>query len=161
LPGVGAFGDAANHLRQSGMDEAIKAFVGVGKPLLGVCLGLQLLFESSEESPSAIGLGLLKGAIKRFEPAKAAHAIKIPHMGWNKLVVARHSPLFEGVSSGDRLYFVHSFHAVCDENIVIGKAFYGYEFACAVQSGAIYAIQPHPEKSHNIGLQILKNFADL
>jgi glutamine amidotransferase len=161
LPGVGAFGDAADHLKESAMDEAIKTFVAKGKPLLGVCLGLQLLFESSEESPKAIGLGLLKGTVKRFDPTKAAHAIKIPHMGWNKLNIARSSPLFEGVSDGDRLYFVHSYHAVCDESIAIGRAFYGYEFVCAVQSANIYAIQPHPEKSSDVGLRILKNFAEL
>jgi glutamine amidotransferase len=160
LPGVGAFGDAAEHLKTSGLDEAIGVFARSGKALLGVCLGLQLLFESSEESPKARGLGLLRGRVKRFDPLKAAHPIKIPHMGWNKLLITRQTPLFEGVSSGDRLYFVHSYHAVCDdESIVIAKAFYGNEFVCAIQSDNIFAIQPHPEKSHNIGLRILKNFA--
>jgi glutamine amidotransferase len=161
LPGVGAFGDAASHLKSSGLDEAIGEFARSGKPLLGVCLGLQLLFENSEESPEAIGLGLLKGSVKRFDPLKAAHPIKIPHMGWNKLLITRQTPLFDGVNNGDRLYFVHSYHAVCDESLVVGRAFYGYEFVCAVQSGNIYAIQPHPEKSHNIGLRILRNFSAL
>jgi glutamine amidotransferase len=161
LPGVGAFGDACEYMRQTGIDEAIKAFARSGKPLLGVCLGLQLFFESSEESPNAVGLGLLKGAVKRFDPAKAAHAIKIPHMGWNKLNITQNSPLFRGIDSGDRLYFVHSYYAVCDESLTIGKAFYGYEFTAAAQKDNIYALQPHPEKSHDTGLMILKNFAEL
>jgi glutamine amidotransferase len=161
LPGVGAFGDACEYMRQAGLDEAIKEFAAQGKPLLGVCLGLQLLFESGEESPGAIGLGLLKGHIERFNPAKAAHTIKIPHMGWNKLRVTRPSPLFKGINDGDRLYFVHSYYAACAESLAIGKAFYGYEFVCAIEQDNVFAIQPHPEKSHNIGLQILKNFAEL
>ncbi|MDR1452159.1 MAG: imidazole glycerol phosphate synthase subunit HisH [Helicobacteraceae bacterium] len=159
LPGVGAFGDAADHLKQSGMDKAIKEFAQSGKPLLGVCLGLQLLFERSEESPNALGLGLLKGTIRRFDPLKAAHSIKIPHMGWNKTLFTRPSPLFSGLESGVRLYFVHGYHVVCDESVVIARAFYGYEFVCAIESGNIFAIQPHPEKSHDAGLRVLTNFA--
>jgi glutamine amidotransferase len=160
LPGVGAFGDAARRLRESGLDEAIGRFVKEGKYLLGVCLGLQLLFESSEESSGANGLGFFRGTVRRFDLKKAEYPIKIPHMGWNKLNITRTSPLFKGINDGDRLYFVHSYYAVCDENLAIGKAFYGYEIVCAIEQDNVFAIQPHPEKSHNIGLRILKNFAD-
>jgi glutamine amidotransferase len=159
LPGVGAFGDAAQRLRESGLGEAIGRFVKEGRPLLGVCLGLQLLFESSEESPGAVGLGFFRGTVRRFDSKKAEHSIKIPHMGWNKLIISQNSPLFNGIESGDRLYFVHSYHADCDQKIVTATCFYGYEFACAAQKENVLAIQPHPEKSYTTGLKILKNFA--
>ncbi|GHV02138.1 imidazole glycerol phosphate synthase subunit HisH [Campylobacterota bacterium] len=161
LPGVGAFGDAADHLHKSGLDEAITAFVRAGKPLFGICLGMQMLFERSEESIGAKGLGLLAGEVKRFDPTQAAHPIKIPHMGWNAVHTRHKSPLFEGLNDGDRLYFVHSFHAVCNESETILSAFYGYEFPAAVGHDNIFGLQPHPEKSHKTGLEILQNFTEL
>jgi len=190
LPGVGAFGDAMEHLKENGMDEAVKAFAKSGKPLLGICLGMQLLFESSDEFGETQGLGLIPGKVIAFDENKFDHPLKVPHMGWNELFVQnitnRHaeldsasqqaldtgeilnrvqdderSVLFEGLPKDFYLYFVHSYHAVCDEQYAIGKTHYGYEFVSAVQNGNIYGIQPHPEKSHENGLKIIENFSKL
>jgi len=158
LPGVGAFGDAMEHLNKTGMDEAIKEFVKSGKYLLGVCLGMQLLFEKSYEFGVHKGLCFIKGEVVRFDEKKAKNH-KIPHMGWNKLFNKK-SPLFKDVQN-PYLYFVHSYHVVCDEKYTIGKTIYGYEFVSAVNKGNIFGFQPHPEKSHNNGLKILQNFVDL
>jgi len=151
FPGVGAFGDAMEHLKKSNLDEAMKEFIKTGKNVLGVCLGMQLLFEKSEEFGSHKGLGIIEGEVVKFKTDK-----KIPHMGWNKLF-HKNSPLFEGLNN-PYLYFVHSYHIVCDEKYVIGKTIYGYEFVSAVNKENVYGFQPHPEKSHNEGLRILKNF---
>jgi len=167
LPGVGAFGDAMVHLKENGMDEAVIAYAKSGKPLLGICLGMQLLFESSEEFGSTKGLGLIPGKVVAFDERKFDHALKVPHMGWNELfqkdvgALPCGCPLFEGLEKDFYLYFVHSFHAVCDDKYAIGKTHYGYEFVSAVQNGNIYGIQPHPEKSHENGLKIIENFANL
>jgi len=161
LPGVGAFGDAMEHLQSNGMDEAVKAFATSGKPLLGICLGMQLLFESSEEFGSTEGLGLIPGKVVAFNEAKFDHPQKVPHMGWNELFVQSNTPLFTGLEKDFYLYFVHSFHAQCDDRYAIGKTHYGYEFVSAVQNKNIYGIQPHPEKSHENGLKIIENFAKL
>jgi len=158
LPGVGAFGDATIHLKQSGLDEAIKEFVKSGKYLLGVCLGMQLLFEKSYEFGEHKGLGIIKGEVIKFDKKKVG-LHKIPHMGWNKLF-NKNSLLFKGLHN-PYLYFVHSFHVVCDEKYVIGKTIYGYEFISAVNKDNVFGFQPHPEKSHNAGLKILKNFVEL
>jgi len=158
LPGVGAFGDAVEHLKKSGLDEAIKEFVKSGKYLLGVCLGMQLLFEKSYEFGENEGFGFIEGEVVKFDKEKAKNH-KIPHMGWNKLF-HKNSPLFEGLDN-PYLYFVHSYHVVCDERYVIGKTVYGYEFVSAVNKDNIFGFQPHPEKSHNAGLRILKNFVKL
>ncbi len=158
LPGVGAFADAMEHLNKTGLDEAIKEFVKTGKYLLGVCLGMQLLFETSEEFGENKGLGLIKGRVVYFD-RKKTKGYKIPHMGWNKLF-NKHSPLFEGLNN-PYLYFVHSLHALCDEKYVIGKTIYGYEFVSAVNKENVFGVQPHPEKSHNEGLKILKNFVKM
>ncbi len=158
LPGVGAFGDAMEHLKQTGLDEAIKEFVKSGKYLLGVCLGMQLLFESSKEFGNYNGLGLIEGEVVYFDKKKTKNR-KIPHMGWNKLFNIN-SPIFKEIKN-PYLYFVHSLHAVCDEKYVIGKTIYGYEFVSAVNKENIFGIQPHPEKSHNNGLKILQNFVNL
>ena len=158
LPGVGAFGDAIKHLKKTGADEAIKEFAKSGKYLLGVCLGMQLLFENSEEFGNHKGLGLIEGEVVYFDKKRVGEH-KIPHMGWNKLF-NKNSPLFEGLEN-PYLYFVHSLHAVCDERYVIGKTIYGYEFVSAVNKENIFGIQPHPEKSHNEGLKILKNFVEI
>ncbi|HHD79417.1 MAG TPA: imidazole glycerol phosphate synthase subunit HisH [Epsilonproteobacteria bacterium] len=161
LPGVGAFGDAMEHLKENSMDEAVRAYAKSGKPLLGICLGMQLLFESSEEFGAHKGLGLIPGKVVAFDENKFDHSLKVPHMGWNELFVHTETPLFAGLKKDFYLYFVHSYHAVCDDKYAIGKTHYGYEFVSAVQNGNIYGIQPHPEKSHENGLKIIENFAHL
>jgi len=165
LPGVGAYGDAMEHLKENGMDDAVIAFAASGKPLLGICLGMQLLFESSEEfakdENGTQGLGLIPGKVVAFDESKFDHPLKVPHMGWNELFQQRETPLFAEMDQDFYLYFVHSFHAVCDDKYAIGKTHYGYEFVSAVQNGNIYGIQPHPEKSHKNGLKIIENFAKL
>ena len=167
LPGVGAYGDAMEHLASNGMDEAVKAYASSGKPLLGICLGMQLLFDSSEEFGSTKGLGLIPGKVVAFNEAKFDHPQKVPHMGWNEMFqqnveVSPHDcPLFNGLAEDFYLYFVHSYHAVCEDKYAIGKTHYGYEFVSAVQNNNIYGIQPHPEKSHENGLKIIENFTKL
>jgi len=167
LPGVGAYGDAMEHLGKNGMDEAIKTYAVSGKPLLGICLGMQLLFESSEEFGEHSGLGLIPGRVVAFDEERFDRPLKVPHMGWNELFQVKRgdegekSELFRGLPAEFYLYFVHSYHAVCDDRYAIGKTFYGYEFTSAVQNENIYGIQPHPEKSHKNGLKIVDNFAKL
>jgi len=167
LPGVGAFPDAMAHLHQSGMAEAIKQFAHTGKPLMGTCLGMQLLFDSSTEFGDHAGLGLIPGQIISFDESKFDHKLKVPHMGWNEMFQVRseevgvRSELFAGLPDDFYLYFVHSYHAVCDDQYAIGKTYYGYEFVSAVQRENIYGIQPHPEKSHENGLKIIENFTKL
>ena len=159
FPGVGAFGDATRHLKETNLDKAMKEFVKSGKYVIGVCLGMQLLFESSEEFGSHKGLGLIEGEVVKFDKNKVG-AHKIPHMGWNKMFFTKCSALFKGLNN-PYLYFVHSFHIVCDEKYVIGKTVYGYEFVSAVNKDNVFGFQPHPEKSHNAGLKILENFVKL
>jgi glutamine amidotransferase len=161
LPGVGAFGDAMEHLKENGMDKAVKEYANSGKPLLGICLGMQLLFESSEEFGSSQGLGLIEGKVVAFDESKFDHKLKVPHMGWNELFKQNDTALFDGLDKEFYLYFVHSFHAVCDDKYAIGKTYYGYEFVSAVNRDNIYGIQPHPEKSHENGLKIIENFVKL
>ncbi len=161
LPGVGAFGDAMEHLRERGMDSAIKEYASSGKPLLGICLGMQLLFESSQEFGDHRGLGLIEGEVIIFDKSKFDHKLKVPHMGWNELFVQKETPLFKNLQEEFYLYFVHSYHVVCDDRYSIGKTYYGYEFVSAVNRDNIYGIQPHPEKSHNNGLKIIENFVKL
>ncbi len=161
LPGVGAYKDAMRHLKNSGMQESVLEFAKSGKPLLGICLGMQLLLESSEEFGFTKGLGLIEGSVKEFDKSKFEHKLKVPHMGWNELFVQRDSKLFVGMDKEIYLYFVHSFHATCSDKFAIGKTFYGYDFVSAVQKDNIYGFQPHPEKSHENGLKILKNFVKL
>jgi glutamine amidotransferase len=159
FPGVGAFGDATLYLKKTNLDKAMKEFVKSGKYVIGVCLGMQLLFENSEEFGSHKGLGLIEGEVVKFDKAKVG-AHKIPHMGWNKMFFTKCSTLFEGLNN-PYLYFVHSFHVVCDKKYVIGKTVYGYEFVSAVNKDNVFGFQPHPEKSHNAGLRILENFVKL
>ncbi len=161
LPGVGAFKDAMDCLHERGMDDAVKAFAASGKPLLGICLGMQLLFESSVEFGKCSGLGLIEGEIVKFDTTRFPNRLKVPHMGWNELFIAKDSPLFKGMPKSFYLYFVHSFHAQCDDQYTIGKTLYGYEFPSAVQKKNVFGFQPHPEKSHANGLAILKNFVEL
>ena len=161
LPGVGAFGDAMEHLRDRDMIEALREFALSGKYMFGICLGMQLLFESSEEFGTHSGLGLIKGSVIPFDTTKFSEPLKVPHMGWNRLFTKEH-PLFEGLDEAHYLYFVHTYHAKCaDERDIIGRTEYGYEFTSAVAHNNILGIQPHPEKSHKNGLKILENFIKL
>ena len=161
LPGVGAFGDAMEHLRDRGMDEAVREYAQSGKYLLGICLGMQLLFESSEEFGLTEGLGLIKGRVVAFDSSRFHTPLKVPHMGWNRMFTSSH-PLFDGLDEAHYLYFVHSYHALCTDNTdSIGESIYGYRFTSAVAHENVMGIQPHPEKSHQNGLSILKNFINL
>ena len=161
LPGVGAFGDAMEHLKERDMVDAIRDFATSGKPMLGICLGMQLLFESSEEFGDNEGLGLIKGKVVKFDTTKFEEPLKVPHMGWNRMFTKEH-PLFEGLDDEHYLYFVHTYHVVCDDaEDIIGETYYGYKFTSAVAHNNIMGIQPHPEKSHKNGLQILENFINL
>ena len=159
LPGVGAFGDAMGRLNEYGLSEVIKELVvDESKPLLGLCLGLQLLFESSEESPRVEGLGLLKGKIVRLPEGDDR---KIPHMGWNSLEFPKKSLLFRKIVKGSYVYFVHSYYLKAeDEKIVAATTEYGTTIHAAVEWGNIYATQFHPEKSSSVGLRILRNFLE-
>ncbi len=158
LPGVGGFGDAMTHLKEQNFIEPIQEYVQSGNNLLGVCLGMQLLFTSSNESLEKEGLDLIPGSVTKFDKSQAEHTIKIPHMGWNKMEFVKESKLFLGLKREAYLYFVHSYHGNCDKRYIIGQTYYGYDFVSAVEKENIYGFQPHPEKSHNEGLQILENF---
>ena len=161
LPGVGAFGDAMEHLRERDMIEPLKEFAKSGKYMLGICLGMQLLFDSSQEFGMHDGLGLIKGSVKHFDSSRFSENLKIPHMGWNRMFTKEH-PLFEGLDEEHYLYFVHTYHVNCDdEKDIVGETYYGYKFTSAVACGNIFGIQPHPEKSHDNGLKILENFIKL
>lgn len=159
LPGVGAFGDAMSHLNETGMKDAVCDFAKSGKPMIGICLGMQLLFESSLEFGSNDGLGLIDGKIVKFDKSKMHEDFKIPHMGWNTIECKDHD-LFKGLEN-PYLYFVHSYHAVTSQKNIIGTTTYGYEFTSAVNKDNIYGFQPHPEKSHDNGIKILRNFINI
>ena len=157
LPGVGSFADAMDCMNRSGATEAVLEFVESGKPLLGICLGLQLLFDGSEESPGVRGLGLLKGAIRRIPNQNGL--LKIPHMGWNSLNITEQDGLFKGVGADPYVYFVHSYYLKAeDPAIVAATTCYGVDIDASVHSKNIYATQFHPEKSGSVGLQLLRNF---
>ena len=156
LPGVGAFGDAMENLRSRGLEKPILQFSASGKPFLGICLGLQILFENSEESPEIPGLGILKGKLVRL-PAESG--LKIPHIGWNSLHLEKSGGLFQGLTGEPYVYFVHSYYLQAEENIITSTTKYGAEIHASVQKGNVFACQFHPEKSGEIGLQILRNFA--
>jgi len=161
LPGVGAFGDAMEHLRDRDMIVALQDFAKSGKYMLGICLGMQLLFESSEEFGKHEGLGLIKGDVKAFDTSRFEEPLKVPHMGWNRMFTKEH-PLFDGLDKEHYLYFVHTYHVNCiDEEDIIGETYYGYKFTSAVACKNVFGIQPHPEKSHENGLKILQNFINL
>lgn len=159
LPGVGSFGDAMGKLHSFQLVDVIKETIRRKTPFLGICLGLQLLFERSEESPGMEGLGILKGEILRI-PEK--DGLKIPHIGWNSLTFPNPGRLFEGIEENPYVYFVHSYYLKAEEDaIVAAKTEYGTEIHASVEYGHIYACQFHPEKSGETGLKILKNFASL
>ncbi len=159
LPGVGAFGDAMERLHQYGLVEVIREAVGKGTPFLGICLGLQLLFERSNESVGVEGLGILKGEILKIPDSPG---LKIPHMGWNSLEIKPKTRLFAGIPDGSYVYFVHSFYLKAeDPQIVAAATEYSTHIHAAVEQGNVFACQFHPEKSSEVGLRILKNFISL
>ena len=157
LPGVGAFDDCVKNLVDRGLDVAVKDAVNAGKPFLGICLGLQMLFETSEEGGKYPGLGILPGKVVRF-----THSLKIPQIGWNQVEITRRAPHLEGVPEGAWAYFVHSYYVVPeDDSVVATTTNYGYGFVSAVWRDNLFATQFHPEKSQAVGLLILENFARL
>ena len=159
LPGVGAFGDAMSKIRQYNLEEVIHEVVEKGTPFLGICLGLQLLFERSDETPGVEGLGILKGEILRIPDQPG---LKIPHMGWNSLKYPNEGRLFRGIPEDSYVYFVHSYYLKAeDESIVTATTEYSTLIHASVESGNVFACQFHPEKSSDVGIQILKNFVEL
>ena len=160
LPGVGAFEDAARKLRDSGLAELLKELAAEGNPLLGICLGMQMLFEKSYEYGEHEGLGLIPGNVRPIRDVIPAD-YKIPHIGWNGLHFRQENPLFKYVKEGDCVYFVHSFFAADCDDSVVATSEYGAELTAAVAKGNVYGCQFHPEKSGNVGLAILKAFNEL
>ena len=157
LPGVGAFGDAMDRLNSSGFEKPVLDFIGSGRPFLGICLGLQMLFEESEEAPGVPGLGVLKGRVCRIPEAPG---LKIPHIGWNSLDLKEHGGLFSGLEEHPYVYFVHSYYLkAADRAVVTATAEYGVTIDASVRRGNLFATQFHPEKSGRAGLQMLRNFA--
>ena len=159
LPGVGSFGDAMENLNKFGLIDVINEAINRKIPFLGICLGLQLLFESSEETPGVAGLGILKGKIVRIPEGPG---LKIPHMGWNSLNVREGASLFKGLEKEPYVYFVHSYYLKADnDDIVAASTEYSTHIHASVEKGNLFACQFHPEKSSETGLRILKNFAEL
>jgi len=160
LPGVGAFGDAAKKLEASGLGEVLKEEAKKGKPLMGICLGMQLLFERSFEYGCHKGLGLIKGSIKPISEV-IGEGLKVPHIGWNSLRFKKDSPIFKYIKNGDHVYFVHSFYAADCDDSVIADTEYGAYLTAAAQEGNVFGCQFHPEKSGEVGLSILRAFSEI
>ena len=159
LPGVGSFGDAMNRLKEYKLDKVIYEVIDNNTPFLGICLGLQLLYESSEESPGVLGLGILKGRILRIPDN---YGLKIPHMGWNNLTIKENASLFKGIENNPYVYFVHSYYLkASDEDEVCAVTDYSTVIHASVEKNNIFACQFHPEKSSTTGLKILKNFLEI
>ena len=159
LPGVGAFGDFMSGLRARGLQDVVKAIAGRGVPLLGICVGMQALFEVGEEMAEYAGLGLLPGRVVRFE---ASLPVKVPHTGWNQLKIREHAPLLRGIPAGSYVYFNHSFYCRAGYPAdVTATTEYGLQYACSVQRDNLFGVQFHPEKSQAVGLQILRNFLEV
>ncbi|MCS7225257.1 MAG: imidazole glycerol phosphate synthase subunit HisH [Armatimonadetes bacterium] len=159
VPGVGAFGTGMRNLRARGLDEVIQRIVEAGRPVLGICLGLQMLFDFSEELGHHQGLRILRGWVTRFP---VLNGLPIPHMGWNKIRIWQREPLFRSLPDEPMVYFVHSYFPVPDEpSVISATSVYGVEFTCAVSHGNLHGTQFHPEKSSQVGLTILKNFLSL
>jgi len=158
LPGVGAFDDAMLELEKQGLVAVIKNEIKNKKPFLGICLGMQLLFESSEEAKAKKGLGVLKGAVKKFPKGD----FKVPHMGWNQIKFNPECPIFKNMTDNPYLYFCHSYYPVPkDKRVIAAECDYGIDFAAGVWQDNVYGVQFHPEKSQSIGLKIIENFANL
>lgn len=156
LPGVGSFGDAMHSMQERGLVETVKTAALSGKPFLGICLGLQLLFESSDESPDVKGLGILNGKIITIPKDTG---LKVPHMGWNSVSLKQNNGIFSNIEDNSYFYFVHSYYLDgADEDVIAATAEYGVTIECAVQKGNLCATQFHPEKSSKIGLKLLENF---
>ena len=159
LPGVGSFGDAMESMRKRGLEETVKNAADGTKPFLGICLGLQLLFSESEESPNVEGLGIFKGKISKIP---STDGLKVPHMGWNSIDIKQKSGIFKDIPNDSYFYFVHSYYLNgAEENDVAATTEYGVEIQCAVQNGLVAATQFHPEKSSETGLKLLRNFAEV
>lgn len=161
LPGVGAFGDCMKNFKASGLMDAVMHAVENNKPVMGICVGLQIMFEGSEESPDVKGLGIFKGMVRKIN----APGLKIPHMGWNNLTINENTHvdinLFKNIRKSPYVYFVHSYHAVPeDKSIILATSVYGEEITAAVGKNNVIATQFHPEKSGDIGLSIIKNFVE-
>jgi glutamine amidotransferase len=162
LPGVGAFGDCLSGLQSACLDEAVFRFIESGRPFLGICVGMQMLFEKSWEFGEHKGLGVFKGEVKKFPENIVKDGMKIPHMGWNSLIIrqAEH-PVFSGIEDGSRFYFVHSFYVQAGrEESIAAECDYGVRFTAAAAKDNIFATQFHPEKSQELGLRMLKNFGE-
>jgi imidazole glycerol-phosphate synthase subunit HisH len=158
LPGVGAFGDFMSGLRRRGLEDPVKEVIARGTPLLGICVGMQAMFEVGEEMGEHAGLGLLNGKVVRFAETLE---VKVPHTGWNQVEVQKETPLLQGIRSGSYAYFNHSYYCQASSPAdVIASTDYGIIYACAVQHENIFGVQFHPEKSQAVGLQILKNFVE-
>lgn len=160
LPGVGAFRDARQALRSTGLDRVVQEEAGKGKPLMGICLGMQMLFDRSYEYGEYEGLGLIPGEIVPME-GRIPKELPIPHIGWNELMLKQPSPLMKNTANGDYVYFVHSYYAETPAEYVIATTDYGVEMTAAVQNDNVYGCQFHPEKSSEVGLSILKAFCEL
>jgi len=162
LPGVGSFDSAISELRTQALEGVIEEAIALGKPFLGICLGMQHLFDASEEGTQK-GLGLFKGEVKRFNFAGTPWSGQsVPHMGWNRLLIKRHAPIFDGIADGAMMYFAHSYHVVpADEMLVATRTDYGVEFVSAIWKENVFGLQFHPEKSGAAGLQILRNYSKL
>ena len=158
LPGVGAFGDCMRNLRERTLAPVLYEVIEAGKPFLGICVGLQMLFDGSEEDPEVPGLGIFPGVVRKI----IAPGQKIPHMGWNNLELRSASPLFKGLAAESYVYFVHSYHAVpTDPSIITAVTDYGGAVTASVGKGMVQAVQFHPEKSSSVGLRILENFKEM
>ncbi|MBI5399347.1 imidazole glycerol phosphate synthase subunit HisH [Candidatus Saganbacteria bacterium] len=162
LPGVGSFDAALSELRKNGLEGAIEAAIAMDKPFLGICLGMQHLFETSEEGKQR-GLSVLKGRVKKFNFHQTPwQNLSVPHMGWNRLLLKDNVPIFAGIENGSQVYFAHSYYAAPeDKKVIASSTDYGIEFTSAVWRGNLFGIQFHPEKSGAVGLRIIKNFGDL
>lgn len=158
LPGVGSFKDCMTNLKNLQLIEPIKKFISSGKPFLGICLGMQILFTQSEEFGNTPGLNIVKGKVVHFPKIPG---LKIPHMGWNSIKILKKVPLFEKIPEGAYLYFVHSYYVIPEEDVVATTTEYGVEFASSIWKKNIFACQFHPEKSQNIGLTILEKFKEM
>jgi len=160
LPGVGAFGDGMVGLQQRGLVDIIREVVKRGTPLLGICVGMQLLFDIGEEMGRHAGLGLLSGCVVRFAPQLGVERLKVPHTGWNQLWFETNQPLLSGLESGCYAYFNHSYYCTATQEDILAQTDYGLRYASIVRRGRLYGVQFHPEKSQTVGLQILRNFSE-